>query len=154
MSRSAEIVLAFGGEDRTFRLSLGRLRALQEKTDCGPMELLGRFVSGTWRVDDLREAVLQGLIGGGLDVSQATKLIQNNFDDLPLQQFVPLAQAIVMATVVGAEDESLGEPAAGAEMNPSPAASSGSQASTAPARSSATRRAKSTISPSGSSAQP
>jgi hypothetical protein len=139
MSRSAEISLAFGGEERQFRLPLGRLRALQEKTDCGPMELLRRFLSGEWRVDDLRETLLQGLIGGGLDQGAATKLVMSNFDDLPLQPFVTMAQAIVMAAVVGAEDEDLGEPRGEAEpSSPSPAESSGSGASTAPAPSSDT----------------
>lgn len=105
MSRSADIVLAFGGEDRTFRLPLGRLRVLQERTGCGPMELLRRLADGTWRVDDLRETILQGLIGGGLDQGRATKLVQQTFDDQPLQPFVTVAQAILLAAVMGAEDE-------------------------------------------------
>lgn len=133
MSRAAEISLAFGGEERIFRLPLGRLRALQEKTDCGPMELLRRFVAGEWRVDDLRETILQGLIGGGLDQPAATKLLLGHFDDLPLQPFIIIAQAIVMAAVVGAGDEDLGEQTGGAETSsPSPAESSASAASTAP----------------------
>lgn len=134
MSRSAEVTLAFAGEDRQFRLPIGRLRALQEKTDCGPMELLSRYVSGTWRVDDLREAILQGLIGGGLSQSDATRLVQTNFDDLPLKEFIGIAQAIVGSAVVGAPDERLGETEAGEvpEKTPSPAPSSGSPAYTAP----------------------
>lgn len=145
MSRSAEIELAFGGEDRVFRLPLGRLRALQEKCDAGPMELLQRFVTGAWRVDDLRETILQGLIGGGLDQASATKLVQSYFDDEPLQPFLPLAQGIIMASVVGTGDEDLGEPVGEEAVTPpSPEENSASPASTAPARSSATRRAKST----------
>lgn len=146
MSRSAEITLAFGGEDRTFRLPLGRLRVLQERTDCGPMELLRRFSAGTWRVDDVRETFLQGLIGGGLDQGRATKLVQQTFDDQPIQPFVPLAEAIVMVVVVGAPDEDdapdgegLGEPEGETtnRVRPSPtpclAESSPSPGSTAPA---------------------
>lgn len=155
MSRAAEVELAFAGEDRMFRLPLGRLRALQEKCDAGPMELLGRYVQGNWRVDDVREAILQGLIGGGMESGPATKLVQTNFDDLPIQQFIPLAQAVVMASVIGIGDEPPGEPEAGADQTkPSPAASSVSPRSTGRARPSGTRRAKSTISPSGSSQQP
>lgn len=133
MSRSAEISLDFAGEERTFRLSIGPLRALQEKTDCGPMELLSRFSAGTWRVDDLRETILQGLQGGGMTGAEATKLIRSNFDDRPLQQFVNLAQAVVMACLIGAGDEDLGEPVGEeAETPPSPGTSSASAASTAP----------------------
>lgn len=124
MSRSAEISLAFAGEDRIFRLPIGRLRALQERVDCGPMELLARYIGGTWRVDDLREPILQGLIGGGMGQAEATKLVQNNFDDLPLKEFIGIAQAIVGAAVVGAGDETLGEPQAGEpQTSPSPATS-------------------------------
>ncbi|QBX38671.1 gene transfer agent family protein [Brevundimonas sp. S30B] len=131
MSRSAEISLAFGGEERSFRLPIGRLRPLQEKVDAGPMELLQRFAAGTWRVDDLRETILQGLIGGGLDQAKASRLVIDYFDDQPLQPFVTLAQAIIMAAVVGAEDEELGEPRGEeATSSPSPKASSGSAEST------------------------
>lgn len=132
MSRSAEVTLAFAGEDRLFRLSIGPLRALQEKCDCGPMELLQRFASGSWRVDDLRETLLQGLKGGGMTDADATRLIRSNFDDQPYVGFVPVAQAVIMAAVVGAPDETLGEPEGEGPMNLSPEASSGSEASTDP----------------------
>ncbi|KAK0358855.1 hypothetical protein LTR94_033683, partial [Friedmanniomyces endolithicus] len=105
MSRTAEIELSFGGEDRLFRLNIGRLRALQEKVDAGPMELLSRLSAGTWRVDDVREVLLQGLIGGGMSSADATRLVKTDFDDLPLQPFVQIAQAVVMTALVGAEDE-------------------------------------------------
>jgi len=136
MSRSADITLAFAGEDRQFRLPIGRLRALQEKTDAGPMELLSRFAAGTWRVDDIRETIYQGLLGGGMDVKEASGLLKRDFDDLPLQQFLSLAQAIVMVAVVGAPDEDAGEPKGEAEtISPSPEASSGSPTSTEPEQS-------------------
>lgn len=138
MSRSAEVTLSFAGEDRQFRLPIGRLRALQEKCDCGPMELLTRFAGGTWRVDDLRETIHQGLIGGGMEAREAAALLKTDFDDLPLQQFVPLCQGIVMACVVGAPDEDLGEPKGEAALtSPSPDPSSASATSTEPAPQSA-----------------
>ena len=131
MSRSAEVTLAFAGEDRQFRLPIGRLRALQEKCDCGPMELLTRFAGGTWRVDDLRESIYQGLIGGGMEAREAAGLLRTDFDDLPLQQFVPICQAIVMAAVVGAPDEDAGElQGEEALTSPSPGPSSASPAFT------------------------
>lgn len=130
MSRSAEITLVFAGEERPFRLPIGRLRALQEKTDAGPMELVQRFAAGTWRVDDLRETIHQGLIGGGMAAADAAKLLKTDFDDLPLGQFVGTAQAIVLAAVVGAGEETLGEDQGEAVTNPSPGPNSGSPAFT------------------------
>lgn len=130
MSRSAEIEIAFGGEDRPFRLNIGRLRALQEKVDAGPMELVNRLSAGAWRVDDLRETILQGLIGGGMTSADATRLMKSDFDDLPLAQFVPIAQAILYTALLGAEDEPTGEVQGEAPSSPSPVPNSDSPAST------------------------
>lgn len=145
MSRSSEFSAEFAGEDRLFRLPIGRLRAVQEKCDCGPMELLQRFIGGTYRVDDVREVILQGLIGGGLDAPSAGRLIKSNFDDLPLQPFVMLAQGVIMACLVGAEDEDMGErQGEDRPTSPSPEANSGSAPSTEPPPSSVSIREKST----------
>lgn len=132
MSRTAEVVLAFGGEDRTFRLNIGRLRALQEKVDAGPMELVSRLAGGTWRVDDIRETLLQGLIGGGMSSADATRLMKSDFDDLPFAQFVQIAQAVLLATLIGAEDEDASGEVQGEAVQPtlSPAPSFASPAST------------------------
>lgn len=130
MSRAAEVTLAFGGEERLFRLPLGRLRALQEKTDCGPLELLQRYAMSTWRVDDVREAILQGLMGGGLPSHQATSIVVGHFDDTPIMAHVAVAQAIVASAVVGVGDEQPGETGArGEKKSRSRAARSGSRPS-------------------------
>lgn len=153
MSRAAEVELAFAGELRLFRMRIGAQRAVQEKCDCGPMELMRRYGHGEWRVDDLREPLYRGLVDGGMTASEATRLMLTSFDDLPKAQFVPLAQAIVAVGVIGApdEDDGLGEPGGEAEAaTPSPEGKSGSPASTARAPRSGGRRAKSTTSPSGS----
>lgn len=145
MSRSTEIELAFGGEDRLFRLRIGQLRPLQEKTDAGPMELIRRIASDAWRVDDLRETIYQGLRGGGMHDAEATKLIKIHFDDQPIAQYTTLASNILMAAVIGAEDEPLGEPEGEtAGTPPSPEESSASPISTAPPPPSVTIRGKST----------
>lgn len=145
MSRAAEVTLAFGGEDRMFRLPIGRLRALQEKCDAGPLELLQRLSAGNWRVDDVRETILQGLIGGDTPQAEATKLVQGYFDGTPLADHTAMAQVILMAAVMGVEDEPPGELEAGAKRpNRSRARKSASQASTASAQPSAGHPEKST----------
>lgn len=134
MSRTAEIVLPFGGEDRTFRLNIGRLRALQEKVDAGPHELWMRVNTGTWRVDDLRETLLQGLIGGGMSSADATRLMKTDFDDLPFAQFIETTKAVLMVMLFGVGDEDAGEPLGEAPiLTPSPDQSFDSTASTEPA---------------------
>jgi len=131
MSRAAEVRLDFAGEERLFRLGIGQLRALDEVCDCGPMELLTRLSSGQWRTNDLRESLFQGLKGGGMADGEASKLIKSTVDVGPLQQYVPLAYSVILAAVVGVEDEDLGEPEGEALKNsPSPDQNSDLPAST------------------------
>lgn len=147
MSRAAEVELDFADGERLFRLPIGRWRAVQERCDAGPMALLRRYTDGTWRVDDLREVIRQGLIGGGMVVAEADQLLRHHFDDLPLAQFVTLAQAIVIASVVGVPDESAppGETKTEARRKTrSRKASSGSARSTAKAPRSVSPRGTST----------
>jgi len=140
MSRSAEALIDFAGERRLFRLSIGAIRRLQEACDAGPNTILNRLLDGSWRLDDLRETIMQGLIGGEMPQREAQTLVETWFDPEPKQQFIPVAQVALMAALVGAGDEDLGELQGEAEVtNPSPAASSGSPASTAPEPSSDTR---------------
>lgn len=110
--------LDFAGEERPFALLIRELRALQSVCDAGPGELLQRFDAQRYRVDDVRETIRQGLIGGGLTDAVATKLMRDHFDNRPLAQFVVLAQIIVAAALVGVEDDPVGEPKAGAAKKP------------------------------------
>jgi hypothetical protein len=132
MSRAAEVTLLWGGEERLFRLPIGRIRAIQEKCDAGLPELLRRYITQSWMIDDVREVILQGLLGGGLDNQSATKAVMAYFDDTPIQPHIMVAQAVVAAAIVGVDDEDLGEPEGEAEAatSPSPEESSASHPST------------------------
>lgn len=118
MDGTGILVRPFGGEERTFLLDIDRIRALQSKTDCGPIELIRRMESGHWFVDDLRETLFQGLVGGGATQLQATVLMRDNFDKQQrgIAQFVPLAHEVLTAGVFGPADEEVspGEQTAGA----------------------------------------
>lgn len=113
MSGAAEVLLPFGGLDRLFRMPIGRMRAVEAKCDAGPPELLARYVKQTWRSDDVREPILQGLIGGGMAPHEAQRLVETSMDGLGQLPFVPIAQGIVMAYLIGSPDEEPGEPRAG-----------------------------------------
>ena len=127
--------LPFGGEDRRFRLGIGQWRAIDAKRDVGPMELMRRLAAGTYRLDDVREVFLQGLIGGGMADSEATKLVKATFDDRPVQPFIITAQAVVAASVVGVPDDPVGETTGESEAETiSPEAASASPPSTDRAR--------------------
>lgn len=94
----------------TFRLGLGNLRELQEKTGCGPLELYRRVTKGTWRVDDISETIRIGLIGGGSTPVDALKVVKRYVEERPLLESVPVAQAVIMVALYGPADDQPGEP--------------------------------------------
>ena len=168
MSRSGEIVLAFGGEDRKFRLGIGEWRDVQEKCDAGPGEIMERLspafralklgvsfadllhsgIVGRWRIDDIRVVIFAGLVGGGMDPTKSLDLVRKWVDERPILEPLPIAYEIVYASLAGAPDEeaAAGEPKGETGPPLSPEASSGSAetASTPRAARSGSRRAKST----------
>lgn len=166
MAGGLEIVLPFGGEDRTFRLTLGGLRRVQDKCDAGPEELAARLAPavqalehklssagalihglvGRYRIDDIRETIHQALLGGGADAVTASQLVAAYVDEQPIRKSAPIAYACLMALLEGVPDdpvgEGKGEPGAAAPV--SPEASSGSRKSTRAAAGRGSRRRKST----------
>lgn len=102
--------IKWGDGDHPFRLGIGQLRELQDKTNCGPLELLKRLGTGTWRVDDLYETLRIGLIGGGKKPTEALALVQRYVLERPLAESVPPAQAVLMVCLYGdLEDTKMGE---------------------------------------------
>ncbi len=136
MSRAGDITLAWGDGEHLFRLGIGELRELQEKTSAprvrvggepvGPPFLAHQIITGKWLVDDLREPLRIGLIGGGMKPMDALALVARYVDGRPLQESVMPAYAVLTAALVGAADEPVGkDPAPEAETEgevPSPSA--------------------------------
>lgn len=136
MSLKTEVRLDFAGERRSFDLApVGCIRRLQDACDAGPQFILNRLFDGSWKDHDLREPIIQGLIGGGLDQRSAQALVEKWIDPEPKRQFIPVAQAVLMAWLVGAEDETLEKPRARKRnATRSRAEKSGSPRSTEPAQ--------------------
>lgn len=105
MARSGEIEINWADGVHSFRLAIGQLFELEDKTGCGPLELLRRVTTGNWRLRDVRETLRLGLIGGGMKPPEALKLIQRYVDDRPLAESVPVAQAVLMVILYGRADE-------------------------------------------------
>lgn len=155
MSRGGEVgPIQWGDAEYTFRLGIGEQRKVQERCDAGISEiaarlstlalalsrddgksmrqLIGLGYGGTFRVDDVREVVLRGLVGGGMTENDAAAIVRERIDDqLDFKSGVVIAYAACMAALCGPEDEPLGESPAGApKKKRSRAASSGTRAST------------------------
>lgn len=93
----------------TFDLPLKCLRALQDKTGVGPYMVLMRLQSGQWRVDDYRETLFQGLIGGGMAPVTAREKIETYCDGHPAGESLLQAQAVLQAFISGAPDKKPGK---------------------------------------------
>ncbi|SEQ32996.1 Phage tail tube protein, GTA-gp10 [Faunimonas pinastri] len=135
MSRHGEVVFPWGDSEHRFRLGIGELRELQDKCNAGPYEVLNRLMTGIWRIDEVRETIRLGLIGGGaLRPTEALVLVARYVDERPLLESVPVAQAIIGAAIMGSPEEPVGKPQAAeqGETKPSPTDGSASPPSTEP----------------------
>lgn len=130
MSRDASITFEWGDGPTTFRLGIGEMVKLQEARDCGPYALLNRLASADWRVEDVREVIRWGLVGGGKTPVEAAKLLKLYFEEvppnMPTASNLLAALRIIGAGCVGAPDEPPGEAAA-----PNPAGSASTTSPTA-----------------------
>lgn len=79
--------IRWAGGEHDFRLTLGDLRALQDKTGRGPEEILSRLAARTWHVDEAIETVRLGLIGGGMAKDEARRLVNLIAEGEPLVEF-------------------------------------------------------------------
>ncbi|GGD30736.1 gene transfer agent family protein [Aureimonas glaciei] len=119
MSRRADITLACWDGEHNFRLRIGELITLQEKCDAGPYHVARRLGDGTWMVGDIRETLRLGLIGAGVAQEDARRLIEQHVDRVPLIDNVLNAQSVILAAVMGAPEERLGESQAATDPSPS-----------------------------------
>lgn len=107
MSMDGSIDLDWGDDTHRFRLAIDELRGLEESRQCGTAEIHNRLSTGRWYVDDIREVIRFGLIGGGKTPIEALNLARTYVDDRPKAENVLIASAILMAALVGPsiEDE-------------------------------------------------
>lgn len=83
----------------SFRLAYGQWLELQEAVNCGPLELYVRLLQRGWRIQNIREIVRIGLIGGGQTPADALRLVKRYVEDRPLMENVQLAIEIVAASL-------------------------------------------------------
>ena len=113
MSGNGSWTQPWGDGDHTFRLRIGELRELEEKRNAGSFELCRRLSDGTWRVDDIRETLRLGLIGGGMSAPVALGLVAKYCGPTTLFENSVVARNVIMAAVFGDPDDVVGKIAAG-----------------------------------------
>lgn len=107
MSRNASVSFDWADDTHTFRLPLGQLRELQEKTGVGPLSLLRRLDNGSWMADDAREVLRCGLIGGGMEPDRALTMVRRYVDERPAAENIRPAYLTLAAALFGTDDEEM-----------------------------------------------
>jgi len=101
---SAEIILDWADDSRTFRLALAQLQTLEEKCNAGIGVIFQRLLTGGYCVMDIREILRLGLIGAGMTASNAQTLCRRYLDDGGnWQSGLIIAQAVLSAAIIGTE---------------------------------------------------
>ncbi|MCK1684243.1 gene transfer agent family protein [Bradyrhizobium sp. 147] len=98
-----------GGEDQFCLAKVGLILDLEAKCEAGIATVMTRLGSGTWRLNDVREPIRLGLIGGGMAPDKAMQAVRNHVDGNPLTSSVLLAYAILEAVMVGVPDDPVGK---------------------------------------------
>lgn len=109
MSRDGACEFVWGGDERTFRLGIGELLALQDKLNSGPAEIATRLRDGTWRLQDVQEIFRLGLIGAGEDAKKAKALVEENIAPGRIRYSVLPALAIIVSALMGDENDPVGK---------------------------------------------
>lgn len=134
MSRDAAVTLDWGDGEHHFRLAWGELINVQEACDAGPYVVLERLRNNTWLLNDIREVIRFGLIGGGAKPPEALRLVRTFVEKRPPLENLLTATAILTVGLMGAPEEDVGESSAADQASEpgttSPTASSGSRPST------------------------
>jgi hypothetical protein len=91
-----------GGEDTFCLAKVGLILDLEEKCKAGIGVIAARLESGSYGVNDVRETIRLGLIGGGAKPEQAMSKVRNHVDENPLAYSVLVALGVVHAVIFGA----------------------------------------------------
>jgi hypothetical protein len=71
--------------------------------------IFGRLESGHYFVNDVRETIRLGLIGGGMSAGKGDGRGQNHVDGRPLALSVLIAHAVIKAVLIGVPDDPVGK---------------------------------------------
>lgn len=109
---TSEVELEFGGELRTFKLSLRWIDALQQKRNVGLGMIAYRVSTHHWYAEDITETLFYGLVGGGMTAHDARKVVNTWCDGLPLAGPEPdsplkTAQVVLAAVFFGVDPEDI-----------------------------------------------
>ena len=119
MSRTGKVRLTWADGDYDFALKIDQLNELETLTSSddaaqrvGPGHMLGQLIAGVygnWKARWLHDIIRLGLIGGGMEPVPALRLVRRYVDVRPLSESLEPAKAILMAAIVGGDEDEPGE---------------------------------------------
>lgn len=111
MNHAGATELDWGDGTHSFRLSLTGAIELESKCDAPIATIINRVNSGQYKVNDLRETIRLGLIGGGKAPVEALKLVRLYVDERPLSESEVIARVILLGLFFGFTESPLAEAA-------------------------------------------
>ncbi|MGN6307319.1 MAG: gene transfer agent family protein [Mesorhizobium sp.] len=69
------------GGEHAFRLGIGELRAIEQRSDAGCAVVMMRLMSSTWKIDDVIAPIRLGLVGAGMAEKDAQRLVDTVLAD-------------------------------------------------------------------------
>jgi hypothetical protein len=126
-------IIWHGGEHDFCIAASGTVLALEETCKAGIATIYSRLAHGQWWLNDVREPIRMGLIGGGLKPDEAMDKVKAHVDANPngLGVSVPLAMAIIEAVLIGVPDDPVGKTPAPEAEKQAPVSSTTTAASDA-----------------------
>lgn len=115
--RPAEEIVWSGGE-HPFRLDIGALRAIEQRSDAGVSVILLRLLGQQWKADDVLSVIRLGLIGGGMPETEARKTLDRALEMASLFALSLTAADVLHRFVMFDGDDKPGEAPAGTADSP------------------------------------
>lgn len=97
------------GEDVFCIAKVGLILDLEDKCKSGFAVVMARLESGAWGINDVREPIRLGLIGGGMKPEAAMAAVRRHVDENPLAHSVLVAYEVVKAAMFGVPDDPVGQ---------------------------------------------
>jgi hypothetical protein len=116
--RSSETINWPGGEHE-FRLGIGELRAIEQRSNAGCAVVMMRLIGQQWHIDDVVAPIRLGLIGAGMPERDAQKAVEAALDVASPYALAITAAEVLRRFIMWETDDQPGEPEAGiaAESN-------------------------------------
>lgn len=97
-----------GGEDVFCLSKVSHILDLEFKCNAGIGVIAARLQTGAYGINDVRETIRLGLIGGGASPEKAMNAVKNHVDANPLSHSVLVAYNVIEAVIFGVPDDPVG----------------------------------------------